>query len=476
MMKNNTTAAVTSRLLVLLAASSLILSSACTAPPEGVVTEPAPVNDSPVFELAAEVERTAVELALWPGFDPLDVPLAVYDGTQTWLFRHPSVPEGFAEVAGTSPAALAYEGRHPEVTANSSALIGDATTATLLFDPWPEDRNLRDLAALTIHESFHVYQRENHKGWIANEAALFTYPFDDINVLTLLRSEILAFRRAFEAEDAGSVACWTLQALKFRNTRFTFFEKFSKDPALAMYERGTELNEGLASYVEHLAGGSHRPDRLFTDFGAEEVRSRAYATGLALALLLDRFSPGWQKELAAGTISDLDTALAAALESDPAAAGCDFTAAVKQQIVDGVFEDVKRLTEDRERLRTAFDEDPGWRLVIEAAENRPLMLAGFDPLNVRLVNGGVLHTRYIKLGNEAGTVELMGGRAFTESAGSHPLFAGVRRMVITGLEAEPAVVEEGPTVRISVPALTAAFDDAAIERSGSTVTVRLPGE
>src|SRR5690606_10168800 len=52
------------------------------------------------FAIAREVERIAVERTFWPGFDPLSVPLAIYSGDRTYLFRHPSPPEGFAPLPG----------------------------------------------------------------------------------------------------------------------------------------------------------------------------------------------------------------------------------------------------------------------------------------------------------------------------------------------------------------------------------------
>ena len=59
-----------------------------------------------------------------PGFDPLAVPLAVYDGSTSWLFRHPKPPAGFTRRANLIPLAWTFTGRFPAVTATSSADIG----------------------------------------------------------------------------------------------------------------------------------------------------------------------------------------------------------------------------------------------------------------------------------------------------------------------------------------------------------------
>src|SRR5262245_49013588 len=86
-------------------------------------------------EVEREVERAAkaAPKPLWPGFDPLAVPLAVYDGNSTWLFRHPAPPASF-QPAGGSEAGVVAEGRHEAVTANTNAEIGGVSTATVLID------------------------------------------------------------------------------------------------------------------------------------------------------------------------------------------------------------------------------------------------------------------------------------------------------------------------------------------------------
>jgi hypothetical protein len=54
----------------------------------------------------------------------------------------------------------------------------------------------------------------------------------------------------------------------------------------------------------------------------------------------------------------------------------------------------------------------------------------------------VLHTRHVKLSGEAGSLEVLDRHALTEAAGAHPLhplFNGVRRVVLTGFASEPRV-------------------------------------
>src|SRR5918999_550307 len=81
---------------------------------------------------AREVERLAGSRTFWPGFDPLAIPLAIYDGKSTWLFRHPSRPTDFEPSSISSIRSDVRQGRHPAVTSNSSAEIGGGLTATLI--------------------------------------------------------------------------------------------------------------------------------------------------------------------------------------------------------------------------------------------------------------------------------------------------------------------------------------------------------
>jgi hypothetical protein len=125
-------------------------------------------------------------------------------------------------------------------------------------------------------------------------------------------------------------------------------------------------------------------------------------------------------------------------------------------------------------LRRDFLARPGWRLELVAPEGSPLFPQGFDPLNVERVGAReVLHTRYLKLGNGEGTLELINRPALTEGAGEHPLFNGVRRLIVTGLASEPAVSEAGGRTTVTAENLKAEFGGAEITRSGQTLIVRL---
>jgi formylglycine-generating enzyme required for sulfatase activity len=425
--------------------------------------------------IAAAVERLASGTPLWPGFAPLSIPLAVYDGDRTYLFRHPSPPEGFVAVEGMHPPAAAMPGRQSEVTANSSATIGGVVTASVLADATTAGRTPDELAALTLHEQFHVFQRTHHPSWSGNEGDLFLYPVDRADLLAWRRLESRALAGALAAPDKEAAACLSNRAMAWRARRFG-----AMDAPFVAYERATELNEGLASYIQVRAAGKTTVTVPEKEFGAAEVRQRTYVTGPAIALLLDRLSPEWKAALEADDRLFLDDLLRAAAGSAAAGAqvaSCEETPADIGVAESAARDDVAALEKARQEKRRAFDALPGWRLIVTAADGQPLRSGGFDPLNIEKIDGGVLHTRYIVLRNESGTLTMMKEgegdlKALTESAGAHPLFSGVSRAIIAGLS-RPEVTHEGTTVRLRAPGLQADFHDASLAIEGQTLSIRL---
>ncbi|HKA36424.1 MAG TPA: hypothetical protein VKH43_06355 [Thermoanaerobaculia bacterium] len=404
-----------------------------------VAKEPRAVS---VPAVLTEFDRVC-RLPFWPGFEPCRIPLVLFDGEKTWLVRHPAPPAEFA-ASGDRDDARVFEGRHASVRANTSVdLAGTPTASAIVQGP------VRDpvrLAALLVHETFHVFQGRRHPGWGANEADLFVYPVEDSRALALRRLESLALRRALAAGRARGRAAWAARALETRRERFALL------PAAAgAYERGTELKEGLARYVQWLAGDV---EPLFPDgeFAAAAVRDRAYSSGAAMALLLDSLDPGWKGRLEEGGSRWLEDLLATAAgpEKPEAFARADIDRETRR-----AASEAAALGAERERKRRGILEGPGWKLIFEPAE--PLQSQGFDPLNVeRLAATEVLHTRFVKLANSAGSVEVLGLRCLTESAGKHPLFEGIRRATIE-LPGPPRIEEDAGTIRITSEGLTVAY-------------------
>lgn len=429
-----------------------------------------------VYAVIAEVDRIAAAETLWPNFDPRRVPIEIYDGRTTLLFRHPAPPPEFISLSSRQ-GVWAFPGRHETVTANAPVKLGGVWTATVMLKPGGKGSLLRERAALVVHEAFHVFQRERHPKWAGDELELFVYPFDDEELLALRRRESESLRRADTARQKAQVTqCWARLALQARRERFA-----RMTAGAATYERATELNEGLARYVEARAARTHTANLPAAEYAVADVRTRAYATGHALALLLERFAPLWATRLEAGESLSLDELLAAALlsqESPPAARAASSSCALPESFAESTRKrakmDVAGLIERRVVLRREFDAQAGWKIIIKADAGAPLWPQVFDPLNVlRLGQREVLHTRYLKLGNDAGAIEILDRRSLSEGAGTHPLFNGVRQLTLAGIATEPSVEESEGKTTITADTIKGEFRGARIERAGQTISIIL---
>ena len=428
------------------AAAAFLLLPGPDAPPAGAAPVPAVLD---------QFDRICAR-PFWPGFEPCRIPLVIFDGKRTWLYRHPNPPPEFVVVA-KRPALRTVEGRHASVPANTSVDLGGTLCAAAIFQG--SGGGAKALAALLVHETFHVFEAKKHPGWTANEADLFIYPVEEARPLAMRRLESLALRRALAAGHPAGAAAWAARSLEERRERFALLPA-----AASAYERGAEMKEGLARYVQWLAGGT-APLFPADEFPAAAIRDRAYSSGAAMALLLDVLEPGWRSRLEEKDTARLEDLLAAGAGT---AKPENFPRSEIRREETRAASEVATVAAARARLRREFLESPGWKLVLEPAE--PLQPQGFDPLNVeRLTATEVLHTRFVKLGNSAGAIEVLGHRCLTESAGRHPLFEGIRRATIE-LSAPPKIEESDGTIRISGDGITLAFRGGLTSR-GQVYTI-----
>jgi hypothetical protein len=432
----------------ILTTAFLVLPLACAAADS--------LSSAKVYE---HLQRRVAELpVIWPGFDPARLPVAIYDGDATQLFTHPAPPDEFVQRNGE----YVFQGRHPAVASNSSHELGGTLTATVM--PFGSGMTASERAAVVAHELFHVFQREHHPTWAGNEAEYFSYPFDDSVVMSSRAFEDMALRNALAASD-DEARCLAAAAMQARARRYEHMQ----DVHVA-YERLSELNEGLARYVQILIAGGDSSVELMPakPFPPAGIRDRVYATGAAMALLLDRFLADWKVKLDAEAYSSLDALLQSALP----ATGCPADATARQRAEELAEAALAVFAKDLAAKKAEYLRAPGRRIVIRAG-SEPLWPQRFDPLNVAIVGAGeVLHSRYLVLGNGAGKIELVGRGALTVAAGEHPIFGGVREVVLTGVPAEGLRIDaDGLVIRSSV--LTADFT-AKVTQDGEAVLVQLP--
>lgn len=310
--------------------------------------------------------------AIWPA--ELCGPLVlVHPGTRLAVANQPDPDGQFRKRDGM------FVGEWPAgMDVANTAVDWGGTTWAMVMLLLPEDVFTR--LQLLAHESFHRIQPE--LGFeISNPMASH---LDEEEGRVWLRLEIRALARALASED-GEAREAVLDGLLFRRVRHASF------PGSASVERRLEAHEGLAEYtgVRFALG--------VTGLGREElarrveafedrptyVRSLGYGTGPALGLLLDRYEPGWRREV--GPAPDLARRLATALdapEADPEAPARRELAA-RRAVAYGSevvrAEEAERahhLAAERERYREELVEGPVLRL--ELPERRLL----FNPNTV----------------------------------------------------------------------------------------------
>ncbi len=250
----------------------------------------------------------------------------------------------------------------------ASAKEADIGWDQLQADPY-------DTLCVIAHEAFHAFQRRQAPNKVTSEAALARYP-------ALAVANTVGF--ALEGDLlADALRCRSPEELRARAVGWLAVRRERRKalPADAVaYEDGIEYLEGLAKYVEYRllqvlegrtpgpalawAQGFHgyadlgpRRENLIhrlvrnmrgevnvnnDPYGASPVRMRLYWSGMAVAAVLDRLSPGWKRQvfapgvtltgLAADALRATDGELEAALRAAKARPGYDALVQSKTQL------------------------------------------------------------------------------------------------------------------------------------------------
>lgn len=258
---------------------------------------------------------------------------------------------------------------------------------------------------------------------------------------------------------------WLALALKLDAERMELLPEGSRD-----WERGVELIEGTARYVESVAAGENLPVIPEDGFAADRPRYREYSIGYAWAVWLDRLVPDWKMALKESDLPWLDVLLTTGWK------GCGEMAEFGDVELDAyskiAHRDAEEIIKAKEQMRSEFLTRKGWKLVIECPAGKPLWPSGFDPMNVKvLVDGEVLHTRWLKLKNETGEFETNGTQALTEPMGEHPLFTGVCRVTMTGIREKPELQRMGETLSFDGGVISFQFARARWKYEDETLTI-----
>ena len=198
-----------------MARSGLLLSVALLLTLDAAV---APVAQQPAerdaFAVVRAIDGTRAR-QVWPGFDPAEWPIAVFDGTQTILLRHPTPPSEFTQMpAGAAPprgpmpgqpAVFTMRGRYPALLGNSTRDIAGVRTATVIAPP---TQPLDNILLAYVEEVFHVFFLRRHANIRPNEMVRYGYPVSDAWNLERILAEDEALARALDASSLAEAAAW----------------------------------------------------------------------------------------------------------------------------------------------------------------------------------------------------------------------------------------------------------------------------
>lgn len=489
-----------STLLVFLSCAAARLAGAQAAAPE------APAIDS-IARVARALGRAHGE-RVWPGFRPDTIPVAFVLPSRGTLLAgwRGALPEGFTPVAGAE--SLAWRAEAALGAASTSISLGGRSAAQVVV---PRDTTGRtrvdgaELTALAFHEAFHAFQgaarREGRRfGQGENAFHVASYPVFDVDNEALFALEGTLLAAALDAGDRGTR---TDRALEFAGVRQRRHARLATE--ISAFDDASEMNEGLAQYaqlralqlIERLGPAAWRASAerelareraQLADVTGDATRSfrlRYYATGPAMALLLDAIAgEGWKRQLMEQNTT-LARALAAATGSDSAAsegARRALARANERALRDAAAARVAALRERRMRQVDSVLAAPGMRVVVALDSlGRDFGMCGFDPQNhLRVSPTLALQTRWWKpCAGAAVTAELGVPSVHDRERRTVSAVLGAESEVALTAEGRPLTVGDGATVRnvkalkITAPRGSVEAARADVSRVGRTVTVRV---
>lgn len=245
------------------------------------------------------LDAPAAANAVWPGFSLPDRDWLVYDSTGTYLVTKSAPPASFEPRGRWFFRAGAPAGLNG--TLNTNYRLGDLTVTAIPAGPSPERT-----ASVLYHEAFHAFQGERFRllgpSMFAGSTVAHTLTAE---LAANIEVERRALRDAIRARGADGDRIREVLAVRARRST-------AGGTALLDAERAAEQHEGLAQYVEErsIALARRQPPRAADDAIASRlefpsrdipgspderlIRARAYGTGAAIGILLDRLGVDWK--------------------------------------------------------------------------------------------------------------------------------------------------------------------------------------
>ncbi len=339
--------------------------------------------------------------AVWPGYNLSERPFIVYIPDAWAIFLNASgAAEGFGAYPPGWPDLETKAIFHPGAYKDLSGQLafdfeagGVKTIAIGLPAEFPKAgaHSEASLFGFIVHEAFHQFQNDSFAEipWEREEK----YPIEDRENTALACLEMRLLQSALDASFSHRQEAVDESLKEFVAVRLARWRQ--GDSFIARYERGQEVREGTAQYVEakslqviksldhpHFFDAVSFPAWIDEDFNGrltegsvapdDMLRNRIYPVGCSLGFLADSLGIAW-KEKAQKASQDFDFAslfkekFGLADESLNELLDRAKTAASYADILNATDTLIKRYQEQFESERSAFEAQPGFRLELEFA-------------------------------------------------------------------------------------------------------------
>jgi hypothetical protein len=407
---------------------------------------------------------------IWPGFRPDTIPTLYVIPHRAKLFARwrDTLPPGFFPLPGAT-----------DVAWTDTRTVSFPRGRPIAFLSVDSALSPGSVIGLALHEQFHAFQRASARrdrrfGAGENSMLVATYPAFDVANEAVFALEGRILGRALRARSLADARRLAREFVAVREDRHARL-----DSAVVEFEMAAELNEGLAQYAMlrglreltradagrfgAAAAAEAAQEAALLDsllaVGPRSIRRRFYATGSAMALLLDRLADSsWKSRLVR------DDATLQAMLADAAGYRARTELAQLRREAEKA---VATLGARRRAQRDSILAQPGLRFALD-----PSRLAGgrmnwcsFDPQNVlQTAEGELLHMRMLRVCSNGVEVQLDQPVVEERRTGTLRTVlpdATVLRLTSTGtslaLPADGATIDvtdlriEGPTLSVVAP-------------------------
>lgn len=301
---------------------------------------------------------------------------ALFDEKEVFLFNHPKCQGApYIKLSRTEQF-------------NGCTLILFEEVPTAIVDS-SFYQNFDELYSIFVHELFHGFQYLYGENRFADESVGFKYPIDDKNIAYRIQERQKLFE-AYMANDETEMQNCINEFISLREARCKYIAEY------VQYENFIETIEGPAHYVEFKALIDIQKDtqyafNKFTSMLLNEedshinIRKGCYSSGLFLCLLLDKYCVDWQSDFTNSPLSLFDF----------------IKTKFNHQIVPVKVEQSKekihaimdQIVIRKKYIFKQFHNTEGIKIVMKGA----MKVAGFDPMNITLLNNQALHQRFINI-------------------------------------------------------------------------------